>query len=195
LDGTDRTRYNVEQLRDEPEAIKYTSEYVRRLLLERHHIRAKLENPGGSIILTQSSLPDFERGGLDYSSEIGNSFHLDLIEIEDQLSELPKGMVDTLLDYLDGYDSRSAAYYLGVRGGVTIRQRRMRALERLMGMLNDRVNDSTELKSAGNGSNADVREGREGAPHDDVSSGNVGPTPSISDSEARDTILSDRKET
>lgn len=130
----------------EPEAIKYTSEYVRRLLLERHHIRAKLENPGGSVILTQAALPDFERGGMEYSSEIGNSFHLDLMEVEAQLAELPKGQVDALLSHIDGMSSQQAAYYLGAKGGITIRQRRKRGTDAIAGMLND--NRPAELKNA-----------------------------------------------
>ena len=177
MDGTDSTRH-YEQI--EPEAIKYTSEYVRRLLLERHYIRAKLENPGGSVILTQSALPDFDRGGVEYSSEIGNSFHLDLIEIEDQLSDLPKGQVDALLKYLDGYSSDEAAYYLGVKGGITIRLRWLRAVDRLMGMLNgNQPADSTDV---GRASDTTTDTGREDSQDDPLPRGDSRSTPTVDDS-------------
>lgn len=141
----------------EPNAIRFTNSYVRRLLAERHHIRAKLENPGGSIVLRASTLIDGQPRE-DYSSQIGNNFHLDLIEIEDQLSEIPKDQVESLLTHMDGMNSQQAAYYLNARGGVTIRQRRKRAIDRLVGKLNGQRAEGVE--GAGRGSNRDSETGR-----------------------------------
>ena len=194
MDGTDSTRHDAEivapvAVQYEPFVVrKYTNEYVRRLLLERHHIRAKLENPGGSVILTASALVDIDRGGVEYSSEIGNSFHLDLIEVEDQLSELSKGDRDTILSYIDGYNDQQAAYYMGVKGGVAIRQRRLRAVTRLVGKLNER----SELRGSGNG---DTETGREGQGNDPVSPRDIRSTPPIDHQETGDTHEPDRKET
>jgi len=181
MDGTDRARHD-EPIRAEPAALKYTSEYVRRLLLERHHIRAKLENPGGSIILTASALPDFERGGIEYSSEIGNSFHLDLMEVEEQLSLLPKGDVDVLFTYMDGMNSQQAAYYLNARGGVTIRKRWQRAMERLVGKLNG--TKPAGIEGAGRTSDGDASVGRKAESHNSLSRGDSGRAPTMVDPEA-----------
>lgn len=174
----------------EPYAVRqYTNDYVRRLLLERHHIRAKIENPGGSIILTASALVDVERGGVSYSSEIGNSFHLDLIEVEEQLNELSKGDRDTILSYIDGYNDQQAAYYMGVKGGVAIRQRRLRAVERLVGKLNDR---RSEL---GGPSHGDSTTGREGQGNDPLQGRDTRRSQTVNDQETGDTHEPDRKET
>ena len=167
MDGPDRTRHDEQLNVREPTAIRrYTNEYVRRLLLERYHIRAKLENPGGSVILTASALPDVERGGIEYSSEIGNSFHLDLIEVEDQMSDLPKGMQDEIVDWIDGMSSQQAAYYYSAKGGVTIRQRRRRAIERMVKELNGR--QSTESEGVGRTRDGDTEARREEESDDPV---------------------------
>jgi DNA-directed RNA polymerase specialized sigma24 family protein len=145
------TQRREDNLNEEPDAIRYTNDYVRRLLAERHHIRAKVLNPGGSIILGFSGITDLERLD-DYSSQVGNSFHLDLIEVEDQLSELPKVQVETLKAYMDGMTSDQAAHLLTVRGGVTIRSRRRRAVQRLARKMNDqRTGDAADAGRGGNG--------------------------------------------
>ena len=133
-----------------------------------------------------------ERGGLEYSSEIGNSFHLDLMEIEEQLAELPKGMVDTLLTYMDGMNSRQAAYYLNARGGVSIRKRRESAMKRLMGNLNGDRPDGSE--DAGRPSDGVTPSGRQGESHNPLSGGDSGQASAVGDSEAGDTLQHDRKE-
>lgn len=120
----------------EPEALQFTNDYVKRLLLERHHIRARLTNQGGSIILTATARVDFDRF-VDYSTEIGNSFHADLITLDQHLAELSKGERDALNSYIDGMSSEEAAPLLNARGGVTVRQRRKRALDRLTKRLNE----------------------------------------------------------
>ncbi len=116
---------------------KYTSHYVRRLLAERHHIRAKLENQGGSVILTATSRVDADRD-IDYSGQIGNPFHLDLIELEMWMSELTKGERDALEAWSDGMNTQQAAIYLNAKGSISaIRKRRQRGIEHITGKAND----------------------------------------------------------
>jgi len=89
--------------------------YVKRLLIERHGIRAALESPGGSIILAAASLD------LDalktYSSVIGNDWHLDLIEAEHMVNELPDEQRIALLAWCDGMSPQDAAVYVSRRTG------------------------------------------------------------------------------
>jgi hypothetical protein len=114
----------------------YTTEYVRRLILERAFIYAKLYNPGGSVILRTSDIVDHDRA-LGYSTEIGNTFHLDLIELEMALQELvdnklyTKKEIESLLTWFDGMSARDAADYMHTRGAVNVRAMRKRALRKL----------------------------------------------------------------
>ncbi len=89
--------------------------FVKRLLIERHGIRAAIESPGGSIILAASSLD------LDalktYSSVIGNDWHLDLIEAERLVNELPREQRIALLAWCDGMSPQDAAVYVSKRTG------------------------------------------------------------------------------
>lgn len=89
--------------------------YVKRLLIERHGIRAAIESPGGSIILAAASLD------LDalktYSSVIGNDWHLDLIEAEQLVNELPVEQRLALLAWCDGMSPQDAAIYVSKRTG------------------------------------------------------------------------------
>lgn len=123
-------------------SVRYDSGYVRRLLLERHHIYAKLTNPGGSIILRGTALVDHDRP-LGYSTEIGSDFHLDLIELGmvfDYLIEekgLTKKEIRTLLTVLDGMDSRQAAEYLNATGTVSVRKVRERGIRKLRDTFNE----------------------------------------------------------
>src|SRR5688572_30625410 len=99
-DSTRNTRAIVyEEVDSRPE--NYTTQYLRRLIAERAYIRAALYNHGGSIITHGSSL-DLE--GQDvYTSQIGNDFHLDLIEAENIMAhEMPKQQRDTLLQWSEG---------------------------------------------------------------------------------------------
>lgn len=172
---------------------EFTNDYVRRLLLERHHIRAAVENSGGSIILTAAGIIDSERRDVGYSSQIGNSFHLDLIEVEEQLSELPKGVQNTILSYIDGYNDQQAAYYLGVKGGVAIRQRRLQAINRLVGRLNERRR-SRESDVIGGSSDGDIGVRREAESHDTVQVGDTGQSTPTNDPAQGNTLLDTREE-
>lgn len=111
---------------DEERAVRYTKAYLRRLLIERHHIRAKLSNPGGSVILM--GVAASVENPVDYSSVVGNDFHLDLLEAEQVVLELPAQTRAALLAWADGLSSRQAAEYFGVRP-TALRKRRERALD------------------------------------------------------------------
>lgn len=125
-----------------PEALKYTNKYVRRLLMERHNIRARLENPGGSVVLTASALVDAERGE-EYSCSIGSAFHLDLIEAETQVNELigsrtiTKRQAAALLSWFDGLDTLQASKFLQIEPS-TIRSMRSQALHKVTKGMNER---------------------------------------------------------
>jgi hypothetical protein len=93
---------------DEPESLRYTNDYVKRLLIEFHYIYARLLNPGASIIL-RGSAADTEQGAL-HSTEIGSSFHLDLIELQKELKKLPVNERKALITWALGLSSQQASF-------------------------------------------------------------------------------------
>lgn len=127
---------------------EYTTDYVRRLLVERRYIYAKLTNQGGSIILRDSDVVDHDRP-TGYSTEIGNSFHLDLIQLEVELQgmvdrkEYTRREIDALITWADGMSARDAAYYMHARGAVSVRQMRSRAARKLQRQMVDGQQEST----------------------------------------------------
>lgn len=147
----------------------YTTDYVRRLLIERRHIYEKLYNPGGSIILRGHALVDKDRP-VGYSTDIGNTFHLDLIQLDIEFSEavakkeLTPKQIKALLTWADGMTSQQAADYLRVRGAVNIRRLRSKATKRLK----DRLNDTRPTPTGGRGDRV-ASEGRQGTQDDTVS--------------------------
>lgn len=112
----------------------YNSDYLRKLLVERPYIRARLENAGGSVILTGVAA-DTEALS-EYSSQIGSSFHLDLIEAEMLLRELPQEQQVALAQWAAGLTPKQAAMYTNVKGTVT-RKRRQRGIETLTEKMNE----------------------------------------------------------
>ena len=110
----------------EPFLARIGNDRVKRLLLDRHLIRARMINPGGSIILTASGLIDTEQFD-DYSTEIGSSDHLDLLDLEQQLKECITDGTFTVEDilalftWMDDMSSQQAAIYLNARGPVNFR--------------------------------------------------------------------------
>jgi DNA-binding CsgD family transcriptional regulator len=122
-----------------------TSLYVRRLLVERVYIYAKLYNPGGSVILRNTAMVDHDRP-LGYSTEIGNSFHLDLIDLQVEFERLvaddglSKKELNAMLTWADGMTSREAADYLHARGPVSVQKLRERGMRKLQ----DRIDDTEQ---------------------------------------------------
>jgi len=91
------------------------AKYVKRLMVERHAIRAALESPGGSIILAGTSTDlDALR---TYSSVIGNDSHLDLIEAESAVNQLSVEQRMALLAWCDGMSPQQAALYVSRKTG------------------------------------------------------------------------------
>lgn len=118
----------------EPVVIGELDKYLRRLIIEEPYIRARLENPGGSVVLMPSSNPD----QISYNPNIGNDTHLDLILAEEILSEdFSKGEQDTIREWALGHTSAQAAEYNLVKPS-TIRKRRERVLNKLERKLNER---------------------------------------------------------
>lgn len=115
---------------EDPEIIHYTNHYVRRLLAEAVYVYAKLENPGGSVILTSTGLIDADRT-YEYTSQIGNPFHLDLIDLKQKMKELSKKERDALLAWAEGLTPLQAARYLHATGPVALRKRRERGVAAL----------------------------------------------------------------
>jgi hypothetical protein len=107
----------------------YTTIYLRKLISERPYIRAALYNHGGSIITTGASL-DLE--GQDvYTSQIGNDFHLDLLEAEIIVqTDMNKQQRDVLLAWADGLDEITASDLMRIKPSA-LRKRRQRAVEHI----------------------------------------------------------------
>lgn len=112
----------------------YRNDYMRRLLIEAPYIRAKLENPGGSVI--QTGVTADTEALNEYSSQIGSSFHLDLIETELHLSDLPTDQQQALLAWAAGVSAKQAALYYSAKGTV-LRKRRERGVDTLTEKMND----------------------------------------------------------
>jgi hypothetical protein len=126
---------------EDPEVINYTNNYVRRLLAEAVYVYAKLYNPGGSVILTSTGLIDADRT-YEYTSMIGNPFHLDLIELMEKMGCLSKKEQEALWAWAEGLTPAQAAQYLHSRGSVTIkadalRKRRERGIHTLTESFNE----------------------------------------------------------
>lgn len=120
----------------EDRAIRMTTDYLRRLLIERHYIRAALENPGGSVILTGTAASVEQTTA--YSSVVGNDFHLDLLRAEEVIKTLPGDQRAALLTWADGLSARQAADFMNVRPGA-LRMRRSRAVTAVAQEMNSHV--------------------------------------------------------
>lgn len=107
---------------EEPKAVRWTTAYLKRLLIERHAIRAKLENPGGSIIVSPTRKAETTIG-VDYSAVIGNDAHLDLLDAEVEVNRLPVDERIRLLVWCDSLSPESAASFLSVPPGAISRRR------------------------------------------------------------------------
>lgn len=62
----------------------FATRYMRRLFADRDHIRSAVLNPGGSVILT-GVMRNLE-GTDEYSSQLGNDYHLDLLQAEVEIT-------------------------------------------------------------------------------------------------------------
>lgn len=134
MDNRSRTR-DIVYGQVEQHPVNYTSAYLRRLIAERAYIRAALYNHGGSIITHGSSL-DLE--GQDvYTSQIGNDFHLDLVEAENiMLTDMSKEQRDTLVQWAEGVDEKTANELAQSKGRV-LHMRRKRAIDKLTEKMED----------------------------------------------------------
>lgn len=89
---------------------------MRRLMADREHIRSAILNPGGSVVLTGVSR-DLE-GTDEYSSQLGNDYHLDLIQAELELTNncarcadeqrFTAKQIAVLLDWANSLDPQEA---------------------------------------------------------------------------------------
>ena len=101
----------------EPRSIRWTPEYLKKLLIERHNIRAAVENPGGSIISGGAAQAADADQLPSYSSDIGNTAHLDLLEAEREVMTLDVQDQFELLAWCDGLTPKQAAQWANIRGG------------------------------------------------------------------------------
>ena len=98
-------------------AIDWTTEYLKKLLIERHNIRAAIENPGGSIIAGGAAQAADADQLPSYSSVVGNDSHLDLLEAELEVNRLDVQDRIELLAWCDGLSPKQAAQWANLRGG------------------------------------------------------------------------------
>lgn len=132
-----RTNRPLAELLGDPPVVRWTTRYLKRLLIERSAIRARLENPGGSVILMA-----IERVEEDpFSQFMGNDFHLDLIEAEEAINQLPVADRMALLHWVNELTPAQTVEYLEARGRITkkgLYTRAERRAETLTETLNDR---------------------------------------------------------
>jgi hypothetical protein len=142
----------------EPEVVRHQRDNVLRLLVERHHIRAKVENPGGSVIMTATDRVDHERP-TGYSTEMGNPDHLDLLDLDVSIREairaggLTKMEVHNMLRWVDSMTDDQAAHFMHSRGSSRIRYRRRvdRSTEQARSVENGRMDESGALRPVPHG--------------------------------------------
>lgn len=120
---------------EEPKSVRWTTAYLKRLLIERHAIRAKLENPGGSVIVSSARKAETD-ATTDYSAVIGNDYHLDLLDAELVVNELPVLERLRLLLWCDGLNPTEAAQFASVRPAA-LRKSRERTSKKIVEQLND----------------------------------------------------------
>jgi hypothetical protein len=82
--------------------------------VERHNIRAAIENPGGSIIAGGVAQAADADQLPSYSSVMGNDAHLDLLEAERDVMTLDRQDVIELLAWCDGMTPKQAAQWANV---------------------------------------------------------------------------------
>lgn len=82
--------------------------------MERSAIRARLENPGGSIILMATE----QLTQSPFSPVVGNDFHLDLIEAEAEVNNLPVADRYALLDWVHNLTPAQMEEYVEARGPI-----------------------------------------------------------------------------
>jgi hypothetical protein len=114
---------------EEPNSVRWTSAYLKRLLIERHGIRASLENPGGSVITSATRKLETESQS-SYSPVIGNDFHLDLLDAETEVNTLNAMERARLLAWCDGLSAQVAAEFASVRPGAI--RKRQRTINKLV---------------------------------------------------------------
>lgn len=112
-----RIAYEVASSWLEPQALHWTTDYLKKLLIERHNIRAAIENPGGSIIAGGVAQAADADQLPSYSSEMGNAAHLDLLEAEIEVRKLHVQDRIELLAWCDGLTPKEAAGYANITGG------------------------------------------------------------------------------
>lgn len=101
----------------DPRSVYWTTHYLKKLLIERHAIRAALEHPGGSIITAGPAQAADAHELPSYSPVIGNDFHLDLLQAELVVNDLPKQDRVELLAWCDGLSPREASQFANISGG------------------------------------------------------------------------------
>lgn len=101
----------------EPRSVFWTTDYLKTLLIERHNIRAAIENPGGSIITGGVAQAADADQLPSYSSEMGNASHLDLLEAEREVMRLDGRDRIELLAWCDGMSAKQAANWANIKGG------------------------------------------------------------------------------
>lgn len=119
----------------EPQVLRFTSKYIRKLIVEAPYIYERLYNPSGSIILHQhATTPSYMTS---YSTSIGNSFHNDLIDVSIILNKnFSQEERRLIYDWAMGLNSKQAADYYGVTGNV-VRKRRQRVVKKLRSQIDE----------------------------------------------------------
>lgn len=112
-----RVAYEVTAGWYEPQSVLWTPAYLKTLLIERHNIRAAIENPGGSIITGGVAQAADADQLPSYSSEMGNTSHLDLLEAEAEVRTLEARDRIELLAWCDGLSASQAADWANIKGG------------------------------------------------------------------------------
>lgn len=122
-----------------PAGLYRTTEYIKKLLIERHAIRAALENPGGSIITAGPARAADADEVPSYSSVVGNDYHLDLLSAEQEVNKLPLQDRIELLAWCDGLTPKQAAQWANIKSGsvrstssAATRKRTNKSLEKLV---------------------------------------------------------------
>ena len=126
---------------EDPQVLRYTTEYFIRLLVERHAIRSAMLAPAAPTLRgTQATTEDVNH---KYPTRIGNIVHCDLLDAEAIVNRLPLDQRRALLEWIDGLTSAESAKFSNVQPS-TIRKRRERAKEAAGRMWSARRTEETD---------------------------------------------------
>lgn len=128
---------------EDPQVLRYTTDYFIKLLVERHAIRSAMLAPAAPTLRgTQATTEDVLH---KYPTQIGNAIHCDLLDAEEIVNRLPLDQRRALMQWVDGMTFKEQARFAGVPPD-TLRMRKNRAMETIGRKWSARKTEETDAE-------------------------------------------------